>query len=925
MGLVGSETCVLDANATARTLVVLALGGRYLSPQSRLALWVELGNTDLTPVEASLRRSPSLQQALLDPTLATSVREARDDFTRITLAQPRRLVPDPDHGLENLEFGEPILSADRTQVALSARLGRYPGWTGLLLRDVGEIRAVRTGSSIVYLRSSDFIDVYRVLQAYQPAVVEGNLTISVQEGPDVDVRVIAPSFVGYASHALNPDPRVPLSDELLYGEVMGRSLAGIAARMVAALLPDLIGELGSSPCEEAILEFIAASVTEVPTNLPTTIGEIDGWANDVLTTLIDNFHTLTACSFIGVPPRWLSWLADKVALVDDLLDAIDNTLDLVDVVGGSPFAFHTLELCSVCCAGGECPTACGVEAGTLVCCASGASTAEICNGVDDDCDGASDEGVETAYYQDCDGDTFGALDSSGTLGCSAPSAGPSECPLAGWSTSSSDCDDGNASVNPGATEICNALDDDCNGTTNDEPDAAVSCAASTPPNAIAVCENDSCSHVCEPAYVGALCDGCAVGYSGYPECRPVLCGDSSCGPGETSANCCEDCGCGVGSTCLGAMCTIAGAQRIAAGHRHTCVVARTGEVYCWGSNSDGQLGNGTSGSGSVALLPVRVTGITNARTVALGEAHSCAVLNDGAVWCWGRNTNGQLGDGSTIRRTVPVASVGVTDAAQLGAGADFTCVRTTGGAVRCWGSNGSGQSGVGTSGGNTLLASTAAIELGVLDVSVGFAHVCAVRTSGTVECWGYGETGRVTGLTWDHASYRTPQTVAGVSGALRVAAGDQHTCALIDDGSQLCWGGNQFGQCGRGSTFWGGGESPGAVANLDATTAIEAGTNHSCAVDGDGTIWCWGPNADGRIGDGSTDNALSPRAVQGITDALEVTAGGSHTCALSEQGAVWCWGRALEGQLGDGTTGGAGGYRAAPVTVVGTEPGGPIN
>src|SRR5439155_9939321 len=290
---------------------------------------------------------------------------------------------------------------------------------------------------------------------------------------------------------------------------------------------------------------------------------------------------------------------------------------------------------------------------------------------------------------------------------------------------------------------------------------------------------------------------------------------------------------------------------------HASVRRAGGGLRCWGTNAYGELGDGTTTNSST---PVAVLGISSAIAVAAGDFHACAALSDGTVRCWGNNEFGQLGNGtnSFFATSTPVTVIGIVNAIDVIAGGGHTCALLADRTIRCWGRNALGQLGNGS----------------VVDTN-------------------------------------TPAVPAlGVTDVVAAAAGRFHTCAIAANGGMWCWGRNDFGQLGDGTTT--GSSVPVSVNGI--SSAVAAGTNvgHTCAVLSDGTIRCWGRNAFGELGNGTIGDSLAPVRVSGITDARAVTAGINHTCALLSSG-LRCWGLNGSGQLGDGTTTNS----SVPVTVVG--------
>lgn len=342
---------------------------------------------------------------------------------------------------------------------------------------------------------------------------------------------------------------------------------------------------------------------------------------------------------------------------------------------------------------------------------------------------------------------------------------------------------------------------------------------------------------------------------------------------------------------------VSASDRLSAGADHTCAVTNTGGLMCWGDNADGQLGDGSLVS---RTRPTDVQGLSSGvMAVASGAFHTCALLTTGGVKCWGYNGYGALGDGTTTSRMAPVDVVGLpTGVAQISAGLFHTCALTVGGEVMCWGNNLNGQLGDGT----TTMRATPVLMSGAglraTGVAAGGYHSCA--TFGDVtRCWGANGHGQV----GDHTTTERHQPAAvDVWPVRRLSAGLYHTCAATYAGDAKCWGEGGNGQLGLG--FMGSRNYPGTVMGLSTGGgSITTGFLHSCATTATGGASCWGSNASGEVGDGTTTQRLAPTAVTGLsTGVLSITAGASHTCARMANGDVKCWGRNEEGQLGDGTT-----------------------
>ncbi|MGQ0800042.1 MAG: RCC1 domain-containing protein [Pseudomarimonas sp.] len=358
-----------------------------------------------------------------------------------------------------------------------------------------------------------------------------------------------------------------------------------------------------------------------------------------------------------------------------------------------------------------------------------------------------------------------------------------------------------------------------------------------------------------------------------------------------------------------------GVEQIAAGGRHTCAL-RTGDVVnCWGANGHFQLAN--DGDENSQLTPTPVIGLSGSVTAMdLGGDHSCVLLGDGTVKCWGRNDVGQLGNGDNARSGRPVDVVGLLPGVKaIAIGQEHGCALQADSTLRCWGLNFSGQLGDGGSTQSFAPRATAQLPGPMQAVSVGEEHSCALANSGAVLCWGlnfFGQLGDGTQI-----QRLLPVAVSGLNaGVSAIAIGGFHGCALRAGGVS-CWGANAFGQLGNGSS----GDQTTAVAVQglgDSVQAITAGGLHSCALR-DGGVRCWGHNFAGQLGDGSDQFRLSPVAVVGLGSGVRSIAAGvsAHTCAITTAGGLRCWGANERGQLGDGTRS----NRLVPVDVQGLSTG----
>ena len=356
-----------------------------------------------------------------------------------------------------------------------------------------------------------------------------------------------------------------------------------------------------------------------------------------------------------------------------------------------------------------------------------------------------------------------------------------------------------------------------------------------------------------------------------------------------------------------------GVASIAAGARHSCSLDTAGAVKCWGWNLAGQLGNGRPSNNRSQPVAVTALGSAAINRVAAGDGYTCAVTTAGATRCWGWNESGQLGDGSNENRLIAVDAVGLTSGSTaIATGGAHTCALGSGGAARCWGSNSNGQLGNGSVVGQFAPTGVTGLSAGAQAITAGTFHSCAVTAGGAAQCWGKNALGQLgDGTELDRL---TPTTAVGLSsGVAAVAAGSWHSCALTSLGVVLCWGDNFYGQLGIG----------GAEQSLTPVevflppinvTAISTGYQHTCVVTSGGAVKCWGENRSGQVGDGTTSDAIFPTDVVGLSSGItRIAAGGRHSCALTSGGSVKCWGANAAGQLGDGTTT----QRLTPVDVIG--------
>jgi alpha-tubulin suppressor-like RCC1 family protein len=364
---------------------------------------------------------------------------------------------------------------------------------------------------------------------------------------------------------------------------------------------------------------------------------------------------------------------------------------------------------------------------------------------------------------------------------------------------------------------------------------------------------------------------------------------------------------------------------VSAGEQYTCAVINGGAAKCWGSSIHGQLGDGST---TDSATPVDVSGLSSGVVaISAGAQHTCALTSGGGVKCWGLNSDGELGDGSTTDSSTPVDVSGLSSGVvAIGAGNDWSCALTSGGAVKCWGFNGGGRLGDGSTTSSSTPVDVSGLSSGVAAIAVGLSFNCALTSGGSVECWGENDFGQlgvgtVTGpQTCPPTAFpcsTVPVAVIGLPSAKAIAAGGNEACAVTSAGAAKCWGDSSFGGLGNGTqqSF---SSTPVDVTGLSSgVMSIDVGDLHACAVTSGGAATCWGLNGNGQLGDGTNTGpekcgvdpnkliacSTVPVPVTGLSSGVDaISAGGFHTCAVTSGNVVECWGLNQFGQLGNGTT-----------------------
>ncbi len=338
--------------------------------------------------------------------------------------------------------------------------------------------------------------------------------------------------------------------------------------------------------------------------------------------------------------------------------------------------------------------------------------------------------------------------------------------------------------------------------------------------------------------------------------------------------------------------------QVEVGTGFSCGITVGGDAYCWGYNADGRLGNGSLDY-SYVLTPGLVMGAHKWRQLSLGDAHACGLATDDYIYCWGFGSSGQIGDDTWQDQAQPTRILTTLTFKAVTAGEQYACGIASNGGAYCWGDNSGWQLGSsnGTNAGHPIAVQGA---LSYAKLAAGQQHTCGITTSGLTVCWGQNWDGRLgDGTTSANAS---PRIVQGGATFESIAAGRENTCAMTTGGQTYCWGDNGSGQLGNGVA---------SKSNVPVDVGLpfsvqQAGLSvgeydHVCAVSSTGKPYCWGGNASGQLGDGTTTDSPYPVAVQTAQSFSSVSAGGSHSCGLTSTGDAYCWGMNWAGELGDST------------------------
>lgn len=340
---------------------------------------------------------------------------------------------------------------------------------------------------------------------------------------------------------------------------------------------------------------------------------------------------------------------------------------------------------------------------------------------------------------------------------------------------------------------------------------------------------------------------------------------------------------------------------VSAGENHTCILRSSGEAYCWGDNSVGQLGNGSTES---SMIPVAVSGDLRFKSISAGWDHTCGTTVDNDAYCWGRGRYGRLGNGSSENSMIPTAVSDDLSFESVNSGLAHTCGITSDGDAFCWGR---GEDGI--LGNNSIESSLVPVPvsggLTFSSIDAGSATTCGITKNGDAYCWGASDFGSLLGQGDDDRDRKlAPGLVAGEFKFKpnSISVGLDHACAISTADEAICWGRGRYGKLGIGSA-----DALGVIENLRTPrevkgnisfTSLATGVFQTCGIATDGKAYCWGRNGSGQLGDGTTIMRTEPVAVSANFRFTDIAVGNDHACGISSADEVYCWGDGTAGKLG---------------------------
>lgn len=337
-------------------------------------------------------------------------------------------------------------------------------------------------------------------------------------------------------------------------------------------------------------------------------------------------------------------------------------------------------------------------------------------------------------------------------------------------------------------------------------------------------------------------------------------------------------------------------QEISAGFsNHSIAKKNDHTIYTWGSNTDSELGDGTNINRNVLTA---ISMDQNWQTITAGSYHTLAIKTDGTLWAWGRNYLGQLGDGTNVLKNSPTPIGTATNWDKICAGNEHTIALKTDGSLWAWGQNSSRQLGNGTFT-NNYVPTQIGSAYTWSKISAGYQYTLALKTDGTLWGWGDNSHGQLGDGTQSNRA--VPTKIGLLTNWSAIATGWYHTLTIKTDGSLWSWGFNEYGQLGYTTSSYLGTMFQTQLGTATNWSKISGGYGHSLALKTDGTLWAWGFNVFGQLGDGTNTNKNIPIQVGTANDWVAISAGMYHSIALKADGTLWSWGLNDKGQLGDGT------------------------